>query len=139
MAVDLVAMDSIENVTIYQGDIRERKILNLLSSLGGQAGEKKVFDVLLSDMAHSFTGFRSADVARVESLVRFSLEVAGMDQILKPGGNYVAKYLNGEGDDELKEFVSSKFLKFATFKPKSCRDSSSESYLIGIGFKNITL
>lgn len=97
--------------------------------------DKGVFDVVLSDMAHPFTGSKSVDVPRVHQLVELALQVACMKGILKDGGNFVAKYLNGQGDQELKSYVSSHFDKLYTFKPKACRNSSTEAYFIALGFR----
>ncbi|KAJ3065112.1 hypothetical protein HDU98_011485, partial [Podochytrium sp. JEL0797] len=60
IAVDLIPIDPIPGVTVLKGDMtavetRER----VVELCGGKV------DAVLSDMAHSFTGTRSADVARV--------------------------------------------------------------------------
>ena len=129
--VDLVAMEELENVEFIHGDIREPSVLDQLQKVCGQG---RIIDTLISDMAHPFTGSKSTDVARVHDLVRFAVQVADMPQILKRNGNFVAKYLNGEGEDELRESLSTRFKKLHVFKPKSSRSSSTEAFFVGIGF-----
>lgn len=93
------------------------------------------FNVLLSDMAHKFTGSKSVDVPRMHNLVRFALEVAKSKQIgLCQGGSLVSKYLNGKDDEILLQEFKSLFKQTFIFKPKSCRAESTEAYLIGKGF-----
>jgi 23S rRNA (uridine2552-2'-O)-methyltransferase len=125
-------MEELENVEFIHGDIRDTVVLNQLKKA---CGEGRIIDTLISDMAHPFTGSKSTDVARVHDLVRFALHVADMPQILKSNGNFVAKYLNGEGEDELRESLSGRFKQLHSFKPKSSRSSSTESFFVGIGFK----
>ncbi|KAJ3336103.1 hypothetical protein HDU91_001892 [Kappamyces sp. JEL0680] len=129
-----MAMDDLEGVTIIEGDIKSPAVLKRLQDECRSEG--RVVDVLLSDMAHPFTGSKSADVPRVHQLVEFALQTALLPQILKPGGSFVAKYLHGEGEDDLRRLVASHFTTFRTFKPKACRDASTEAYYIGIGFKS---
>ena len=141
VSVDLHHIEEIEGATIIKGDIMDPKILKQLalmaSSNADDVGVNNVplFDAVISDMAHPFTGSKSVDVPRVHQLVELALEVAKQKGILRKGGNFVAKYLNGQGDQELKNHVASHFEKIYTFKPKACRDSSTEAYFVALGFK----
>ncbi|KAJ3039486.1 hypothetical protein HDV00_012166 [Rhizophlyctis rosea] len=107
ISIDLLPIDPIPGAHILQGDMRDPHIINqVVSVVSGEAssGEPSsqpptpVVDVLLSDMAHSFTGNRTADVARVHDLCRTALDVASLPQILKEGGVLVCKFLQGDGD-----------------------------------------
>ncbi|KAJ3298525.1 hypothetical protein HK104_010646 [Borealophlyctis nickersoniae] len=102
---------------------------------GGQTAVEPVLDAVVSDMAHPFTGSRTADVARVHDLCRLALGVAEMDGMLKKGGSFVCKFLDGEGDKELKDEMRSKFDKVIHEKPEASRKESSEAFLVCIGYK----
>ena len=116
IAIDIVPMEELEGVCIIQGDIRDHQVLENLQNECKISG--RVIDVLLSDMSHPFVGTKSADVPRMHGLVEFALKTALLPQILKPGGIFVAKYLQGEGQEELKESVAYHFDRMHTFKPK---------------------
>ena len=132
ISIDLMHMDHLEGATILLGDIQSPEIQQALKL---ELGSTRKFDVVLSDMAHKFTGAKSVDVPRVHDLVRFALKVAQSDSIgLSQGGWLVAKYLHGEGDQELKNEFKQYFEKTFDFKPKSCRSESTEAYIIGKGF-----
>jgi 23S rRNA (uridine2552-2'-O)-methyltransferase len=66
-------------------------------------------------------------------LVELALDMAR--QVLKPGGNYVAKVFHGEGFDEYLKDMRSSFLKVVTRKPESSRARSREVYLVAKGYK----
>lgn len=129
IAVDLLPIEPIENTHIIEGDIREPLIqAHILKLLNGSK-----LDLITSDMAPSFTGNRSVDVPRVNELVSFAVSIC--ESLLKKNGTMVAKYLDGDGEEELKRFIESKFSKVYYEKPKATRKESTERYIIAIGFK----
>jgi 23S rRNA (uridine2552-2'-O)-methyltransferase len=56
-------------------------------------------------------------------------------QVLKPGGNFVAKVFQGEGSDAFLKDVRSSFEKVAIRKPAASRARSKEVYMVAKGFK----
>ena len=54
---------------------------------------------------------------------------------LRPEGALVAKVFHGPGYDELVRLFRTHFKTVKPLKPKSSRDKSSETFLIGIGLK----
>jgi 23S rRNA (uridine2552-2'-O)-methyltransferase len=125
-------MDMVEipGTIFIKGDITDAQVLNMV-----RQSFPNGIDVLLSDMAHSFSGFASVDVPKVHSLVEFALQVGSLPGMMKPNSRFVAKYLNGAGLEELKELIESRFEKTYCYKPKACRAESREAYIIGMGFK----
>ncbi|KAI8897449.1 ribosomal RNA methyltransferase FtsJ domain-containing protein [Globomyces pollinis-pini] len=117
IAVDLLEIDPIENAHIIKGDIHDPDVIQQIQSVTGMQNERSI-DVLLSDMAHSFTGFRTADVPKVTALVEMAVAVAGLPTMLKPGGTFVAKFLMGEGNNELFDLMRSQFKSVVSFKPR---------------------
>ncbi|KAJ3024686.1 UNVERIFIED_CONTAM: hypothetical protein HDU68_007889 [Siphonaria sp. JEL0065] len=128
IAVDLLSIDPIPGATVLTGDMTlhstQEKVVELC---GGRV------DVVLSDMAHSFTGSRSADVARVLDLCRTAFSVA--ERVLKPEGNFVCKFIRGEDDQDLHKLLQSRFESVFFDKPLGSRTGSAEAYLICLNYK----
>jgi 23S rRNA (uridine2552-2'-O)-methyltransferase len=106
-------------VTVLQGDAFETK----LEDMGP-------FDVVLSDMAPNTTGIRSVDQARSLALCERALEVA--ERSLRKGGRFCVKILEG---GEIKHYIEHCKKLFETVKvkrPKSTREGSTETYIIGL-------
>ncbi|KAJ3079651.1 hypothetical protein HK102_003640 [Quaeritorhiza haematococci] len=108
----------------------------------------RVADVVLSDMAHSFTGNKTADSARVFAPAPISSPRCAFDfqnlcesamavvhQILRGGGAFVVKFFQGEGDAELRSSLRQSFEKVSYEKPKSSRKDSAEGYLVCLGYR----
>ncbi|KAK5666509.1 hypothetical protein BDV3_006171 [Batrachochytrium dendrobatidis] len=136
IAVDLLPIEPIDGAEILLGDVHEDAVLQQIYTLAAYPyqPEGPVVDVVLSDMAHSFTGHRSTDAARVQNLCEFALSVASHPWLLKPGGNFLCKYLRGDGDQELKKLCQSRFQQVIVTKPKASRQGSAEAYFLCLGF-----
>jgi 23S rRNA (uridine2552-2'-O)-methyltransferase len=114
-------------VRVIQGDAFK---LELSDIVGAAAGEVVHVDVVLSDMAPNTTGIRSVDADRSMALCERALDVA--ERLLKPGGHFVVKVLEG---GEMKAFVERAKTIFSTVKirrPKSTREGSTETFVIGV-------
>ncbi|KAJ3056211.1 hypothetical protein HK097_007694 [Rhizophlyctis rosea] len=137
ISIDLLPILPIPNAHILQGDMQSPEVIAKVVSVvqGDTQTDKPVVDVVLSDMAHSFTGNRTADVARVHDLCRTALEVAELPQILKPGGAFVCKFLQGAGDQELRAELLERFAKVHHEKPAASRQESAEGFFVCTGFK----
>jgi 23S rRNA (uridine2552-2'-O)-methyltransferase len=129
IALDLLPMEPIEGVQFLQGDFREPEVLErLLAAMGGRKA-----DAVVSDMAPNLSGIESADAARIAHLVELAVEFA--QNHLKPEGALVTKVFHGSGYDQLVKLFKSEFRLVKALKPKSSRDKSSETFLVGIGLK----
>ena len=129
IALDLLPMEEIAGVEFFQGGFREDEVLHELEErLGGQ----KV-DLVISDMAPNLSGNSTTDGARVEHLIELAVDFA--TQHLRPEGALVAKVFHGPGYDDLVKLFRSHFKLVKPLKPKSSRDKSSETFLVGIGLK----
>ncbi|KAI8920146.1 ribosomal RNA methyltransferase FtsJ domain-containing protein [Powellomyces hirtus] len=146
VSVDLLLTDPIPGATLIRGDMTKPSILeqiHLVISSNGPAqalcsdahARKAVVDVVLSDMAHPFTGSRTADVAKVIELCELALSVAEQPGMLKNGGAFVCKFIQGEGDQELRALMKEKFNRVAYEKPGASRSGSAEGYLVCLGYK----
>ena len=65
-------------------------------------------------------------------LVELALDMAR--EVLKPGGDFVAKVFHGEGYDDYVKDVRSSFNKVVIRKPDASRARSREVYLVAKGF-----
>jgi len=90
-------------------------------------------DVVLSDMAPSTTGKKDVDAARSWHLSRAALTIAG--EVLASGGAFVCKIFQGEDFEGFVAEVKAGFQTCKTFKPRSTRKESKETYVIGVGKK----
>ena len=130
VASDILPMDSIADVDFVQGDFTEESVLNeIFDVLGGDRA-----DLVISDMAPNMSGVRAVDQPKAMYLVELALDLAC--QILKPGGDFVAKVFHGEGFDELLHQVRGKFERVVTRKPDASRPRSREVYLVAKGLKS---
>jgi 23S rRNA (uridine2552-2'-O)-methyltransferase len=99
----------------------------IIAAIGGQA------DVVLSDMAPSFTGHAATDHLRTMVLVEAAFELAC--ELLTPGGTFVAKIIQGSDEQRLVQQVKKHFKKTLYAKPPASRAESAEHYLVATGFK----
>ena len=132
IAIDILPMEDIADVSFIQGDFREDEGLKALEALlPADAGGK--VDLVLSDMAPNLSGISSVDSARVENLVELAIEFA--QQHMKPQGALVAKVFHGPSYNAVVKRFKETFVVFKPYKPKASRDRSSETFLVGIGLK----
>jgi len=129
IALDLLPIQPIRDVTLIQGDFTDDKTLQrLMEELAGQ----KV-DLVISDMAPNLSGMKAVDQPRMVYLMELALEFAG--SMLIPGGCFLVKGFQGEGIDAFRHAMKSMFLRVRTCKPKASRARSREFYLLGSGLK----
>ncbi|MFQ3171984.1 MAG: 23S rRNA (uridine2552-2'-O)-methyltransferase [Oleispira sp.] len=129
VASDILLMDGLAGVTFLQGDFTEESVFDELMTI---IGNRQV-DLVISDMAPNMSGMSAVDQPSAMYLVELALDMAR--QVLKPGGNYVAKVFHGEGFDEYLKDMRSSFQKVVTRKPESSRARSREVYLVAKGYK----
>jgi 23S rRNA (uridine2552-2'-O)-methyltransferase len=128
VGIDLLPVDPIEGVTIFQMDFMDETAPDLLAeSLGGAA------DLVLSDMAANTVGHAQTDHLRTMALVEAGALFAG--DVLRPGGAFVAKVLAGGADHDLVALLKRMFTTVKHAKPPASRKESSEWYVIAQGFK----
>ncbi|WP_027478700.1 RlmE family RNA methyltransferase [Curvibacter gracilis] len=130
IALDLLPMEPIEGVIFIQGDFREAEVLAQLESVV----QGRPIDVVVSDMAPNLSGVENVDAARIAHLIELAIDFA--QHHLKPEGALVTKVFHGSGYTQLVQLFKETFKVVKPLKPKSSRDKSSETFLIGMGLKN---
>jgi len=129
LALDLLPMDALPGVEIFQGDFREESVMNaLLASLGGSP-----VDLVMSDMAPNMSGTRVVDQPRAMYLAELAADFAS--QVLRPGGSLVVKLFQGEGFQEYVEAVRKRFASVRMRKPAASRPGNRETYLVARNFR----
>jgi 23S rRNA (uridine2552-2'-O)-methyltransferase len=128
VAVDLAEMDPIAGVTFLlldftEGDAPEQ----VAAALGGPV------DLVLSDMAAPATGHASTDHLRIMALCEAALDFAA--GVLKPGGGFVAKVLQGGTERGLLQRLKRDFAAVRHVKPPASRKESAEMYVVATGFR----
>ena len=127
IALDILPMDPVEGVQFIQGDFRENEVSALLEA----ALQGRQADVVVSDMAPNLSGIEASDAARVEHLIELAVEFA--QNHIKPQGALVVKVFHGSGYSQIVKMLKESFKVVKPIKPKSSRDKSSETFLVGMG------
>ena len=131
IAVDLLEIAPISNITVLRGDCRETGIqAQLAEALGGGKA-----DVVLSDMSPNISGIASADQARAAELVQMAMDFC-RERLQKEGVFLVKVFQGGEFAGLLKE-LKGMFREVRTLKPAASREESRETYLLARGLKGI--
>lgn len=128
IALDILPMDALADVTVIQGDFREQEVYDQLVETLGNAQ----VNLVMSDMAPNISGIKAVDQPRAIYLAELALELA--DKVLIEGGDLLIKVFTGEGLDPFKQELRKKFKKILIRKPKASRPRSSEIYLLARGY-----
>lgn len=128
VGIDILPMEPIKGATILLKDFTEDDAPGmLLAELGGPV------DLVLSDMAAGSIGHQMTDHLRIMMLAELGLDFAV--QVLRPGGNFVAKLFQGGAEKELLDTLRKNFRIVKHAKPPASRQGSSETYVVALGFK----
>ena len=129
IGVDLLPIEPIgENVTIFQGDIRDEKVVNnILNKVG-----RKV-DVILSDIAPNISGIWKIDHNNQIDLTR--LIINRFPELLEKNGGCLLKAFDGPMLKPLENELRKNFINVKLIKPKVSRNASSELYIACRNFR----
>jgi 23S rRNA (uridine2552-2'-O)-methyltransferase len=128
VAIDLLPMDPLPGVDFLQLDFLDPQAPDQLKALlGGPA------DVVLTDMAANATGHRATDHLKIMGLAEAAADFAR--EVLKPGGAFLAKVLQGGTEGELLASLKRDFGSVKHVKPAASRSDSAELYVLATGFR----
>ncbi|MEX2615131.1 MAG: RlmE family RNA methyltransferase [Alphaproteobacteria bacterium] len=128
VGIDITPIDPISGAVILEGDMHDAGTAErLVRALGGPA------DVVLSDMAASASGHTATDHLRIIGLAEAALDFA--EDVLTPGGAFVAKVLQGGTEHGLLSRLKRAFRRVAHAKPPASRKESAEMYVVAIGYR----
>ena len=129
IATDILPMDPIAGVYFIQGDFRDQPVLDaLVARIAGRP-----VDLVLSDMAPNLSGLDVVDQPRSMYLTELAIDFAR--EVLKPGGQLLAKVFQGSGFQELLASTRKGFDDVRLRKPQASRARSAEMYLLAKGFR----
>jgi 23S rRNA (uridine2552-2'-O)-methyltransferase len=128
IGVDLVPIELIAGAILLHKDFYDDDApATLRSLLDGPA------DVVLSDMAAPATGDPQIDHLRIVALAESAHDFAR--QVLRQGGTFVAKVLQGGTERGLLEQLKRDFVRVRHVKPAASRADSAEMYVVATGFR----
>jgi 23S rRNA (uridine2552-2'-O)-methyltransferase len=128
VGIDLLPVDPLEGVTIFQMDFMADAAPQMLAdAMGGPP------DLVLSDMAANTVGHKQTDHLRTMGLVEAAAWFAVEN--LAPGGAFVAKVLAGGTDTDLLALLKQHFTTVKHAKPPASRKDSSEWYVVAQKFE----
>lgn len=131
VAVDLIQMDTLPEVTFIHGDFRDDDtVAAILDALSGERA-----DLVMSDMAPNLSGNKAVDQPRAMYLVELAVDLCR--EVLKPGGAFVCKLFQGAGSDEFIADVRRQFGKVRVMKPEASRPGSREVYLVARNYRMV--
>ena len=130
-AIDRLPMDPIPGVECIEGDFFTADAVEKLRGLIGT----QAVDLVLCDLAPNISGNRAIDQPRSLALVEAAMEFAG--QVLKPGGAFLAKVFQGEGQRDLEKELRLRYGKLKVIKPKASRAESREIYLLASDYRMV--
>ena len=128
LAVDINPMASVPGATDMVLDfLAQDAEARVRAALGGKV------DLVLSDMAAPATGHRETDHHRIMALCEAAYAFAR--QVLKPGGTFLCKVLQGGTEAALLTAMKRDFATVRHAKPPASRKDSAETYVIAQGFR----
>ena len=129
IASDILPMDALPDVTFIEGDFREDAIYEqILAALGDRKA-----DLVMSDMAPNMSGNKGVDQPRAMYLAELALDMA--ERVLEPDGQFLVKVFQGEGFEDYRKALQSRFKRVVSRKPAASRARSTEVYQLGFGLK----
>jgi 23S rRNA (uridine2552-2'-O)-methyltransferase len=128
VGIDLTPMEPIPGAELLTGDfLADDAAQRLKAALGGAA------DVVLSDMAAPATGHAQTDHLRIMGLAETAHAFAR--EVLRPGGVFVTKVLQGGASRDLLLALKRDFADVRHVKPPASRADSAEIYVVAKGFR----
>jgi 23S rRNA (uridine2552-2'-O)-methyltransferase len=128
VGIDLTEVAPIAGAELLQGDfLAPEAPERLKAALGGPA------DVVLSDMAAPSTGHARTDHLKIIALAEAALAFAV--EVLKPGGCFITKVLQGGATQDLLKALKRDFADVRHVKPAASRADSAEIYVVAQGFR----
>jgi 23S rRNA (uridine2552-2'-O)-methyltransferase len=131
VGVDIKKIEHVfpKHVVVLQRDIFEQDFIEEMKNSHGP------FDAVLSDMAPSTSGIRSADSARSALLFEQAFNLAL--ETLKPQGHFLAKIFQGSDFHSLLQEVKRRFEWVKVVKPDASRKTSKEIYICAMRLKKL--
>ena len=129
VGVDLLDVEALAGVEFLTLDFMDDDAPAAIVSAVGGAG----VDLVLSDLAAPAVGHRATDHLRTLALAEAAAAFAA--EVLRPGGGFVVKVLQGADEPSLFKDLAAGFETVQRFKPAASRGESTELYHVATGFR----
>jgi len=128
VAVDMMEMVPIPGVICIKGDItRQSTVSDIVSRFDG-----KSVDLVVCDGAPDVIGLHDVDEFVQHQLFLSALTISSL--LLRPGGTFAAKIFRGKDVNRVYEKLLQFFKTVSLAKPKACRNSSIEGFVVCQGY-----
>ncbi len=129
LAVDRQTMEPVAGTRFLRCDLGEEEAVGTIGeALDGQ------LHVVLSDMSPAVTGHAATDHLRIVALCEAALALA--EDLLSPGGAFVAKVFQGGAQGDLLAALKRGFRTVRHFKPPASRKESAETYVVAMDYRD---
>ncbi|MDP6305597.1 MAG: RlmE family RNA methyltransferase [Alphaproteobacteria bacterium] len=129
LAVDRQTMEPVAGTRFLRCDLGEEEAVGTIGeALDGQ------LHVVLSDMSPAVTGHAATDHLRIIALCEAALALA--EDLLSPGGAFVAKVFQGGAQGDLLAALKCGFRTVRHFKPPASRKESAETYVVAMDYRD---
>ncbi len=129
LAVDRQTMEPVAGTRFLRCDLGEEEAAGTIGeALDGQ------LHVVLSDMSPAVTGHAATDHLRIVALCEAALALA--EDLLSPGGAFVAKVFQGGAQGDLLAALKRGFRTVRHFKPPASRKESAETYVVAMDYRD---
>tara|TARA_R110002095_G_scaffold131204_2_gene114010 strand:+ start:3873 stop:4544 length:672 start_codon:yes stop_codon:yes gene_type:complete len=133
VAIDLLAMDEMPDVTTLEMDFMDDTAPDILKEELIKISGSALADIVLSDMAPNTTGHKQTDHLRIMAVVEAAYYFAC--DVLKEDGVFITKVFQGGAQNELLKEMKKSFKSVKHVKPPASRKESAEQYLVATGFR----
>ena len=130
IGLDLLEIDPLEGCEFIQIDFTDDSAPDALLE---KLGREKV-DLVISDLAPYTIGHKKTDHLKIMVMVEMAYDFA--QQVLKPGGHFIAKIFQGGAQGDFLKLIRAEFETVKHIKPPASRKESAEQFLVGINFKD---
>lgn len=129
IGTDVKQIDQLEGVLCLNYSIEDPELMAYLTRHIGRV------DVVLSDLSPNISGIWEVDHSTQINLSRMAFNLASV--ILRENGSAIYKVFDGDTLGAFVKEVSNRFNRVKISKPPASRQSSSESYLVCSGFREL--
>ncbi len=128
IAVDLLEMQPLANVTCLKGDITDPEYLQ--TCITGLQNSR--VDLVISDMAPNLSGIAAVDQANSLNLAESACRLAC--SVLAGNGHFLVKLFQGDESAAFRKGLLARFETVILGKPRASRANSSEVYILAKGY-----
>ncbi len=129
IGVDKTPVKPLQGITTLVADISDPLFIEKISNLL----QGQTVNCVISDIAPDTIGHAKVDRIRMANAIEDVWNAIQL--LLGDNGNFTLKIRDGAVEDPIRLAMKSQTQSLKPFKPKASQSSSSELYLVGLGFQ----